>query len=51
MEQVIHQVQVLSPTRKKAGTDCPVLRYCKEQVLSDTGPHLARMWSELAHPG
>lgn len=51
MERVIHQVPILSPTGKKAGTVCPVLCSCKEQLLSKPQQRLAGIWSELAHQG
>lgn len=51
MERVIHQVPILSPTGKQAGTACPVPYYCKEQLLSKPQRHLAGIWSELAHHG
>ncbi|XP_044932557.1 regulator of cell cycle RGCC isoform X3 [Mustela putorius furo] len=37
--------------RKKAGTVCPVLCSCKEQLLSKPQQLLAGIWSELAHQG
>lgn len=49
MEQAIHQGQIPSPTGKKAGAACPVRLYCKEQLLSQPQPHLARVGSEPAH--
>lgn len=49
MEQVIHQVQILSPVGKKAGTVRPVPLSCKEQLLSKPQLHLARIRSELTH--
>ena len=45
----IHQVQILSPVGKKAGTVCSGLLSCKEQLHSKPQLHLARIGPELTH--
>lgn len=49
MEQSYSRRTSSLPHRKESWAACPVLAYCKEQLLSKPQPHLAAVWSELAH--